>query len=46
MGLYFLACRSNHPTFALENAPIAETEAPLILSRSANSVMDLNASSP
>jgi hypothetical protein len=44
--LYFSASGSNQPTFAFENAPIAETDAPVIFSRLAKSVMDLNASSP
>jgi hypothetical protein len=45
-GLVLLAARSNQPTSALENAPIAVIAAPSILSRFAKSVIAWNASSP
>jgi hypothetical protein len=40
IGFYFLAAKSNQPILAFENAPIADTEAPVILSRPAKSVTD------
>ena len=46
IGLYRLAARSNHPTVALSNAPIATTDAAVIALSFAKAVTAAKASSP